>query len=589
MLVLTAAQMREADRLTTERYGIPSLQLMENAGAAVSAYLSAEFPHIASLYVVVLCGKGNNGGDGLVVARRLREIGASPQVVLFADPSALRGDAAVNLKAWQSANGKLRVVTSAAQWADIRKVVSEADVIVDALLGTGLTGPVEGLLATVVGDVNAVAGPFSRGTGPRRHVVSVDMPSGLPSDMTGDMTEGDMTEGDRVEAPAEGVAGPATPDAWPVVAAEATVTFTAPKLGQMVSPLADRVGKLVVRQIGTPTALLDELLENELHKNESRENEFRENGSHESGSPSFVHWLEPGEFRALPMVRHRDANKGSFGHALVVAGSLGKSGAALLAGSAALRVGAGLVTVATPAPVLPIVAGGMPELMSAPLEATDAGTASLRNLDYGRFPALASGKSVLAIGPGLSTNAETQEFIRAVVSASEIPVILDADGLNAFAGRADELAARKTPLLAVTPHPGEMARLLGTSVKDVQAHRLRVAVDAAKRWRAYVVLKGFHTILATPDGRAFFNTNGNPGMATGGTGDVLTGILAGVTAEFGADSWERVLGFGIYLHGLAGDLAAGRFGEAPLVASDLIDALPQTFAELLDEWKFAQC
>ena len=595
MLVLTAAQMREADRLTSERYGIPSLQLMENAGAAVSAYLSAEFPNIASLSVVVLCGKGNNGGDGLVVARRLREIGASPQVILFAEPSALRGDAAVNLQAWQSANGKLRVVTSEAQWADIRKVVPEADVIVDALLGTGLTGPVEGLLATVIGAVNAAAGPFSRGTGPRRHVVSVDMPSGLPSDMSeGDKAEGDMTKGDRAEAPAEGVADPATPDSWPVVAAEATVTFTAPKLGQMVSPLADRVGKLVVRQIGTPTALLDELLENELHKNglhknESRENEFRENGSRQSGSPSFVHWLEPGEFRALPLVRRRDANKGSFGHALVVAGSLGKSGAALLAGSAALRVGAGLVTVATPAPVLPIVAGGMPELMSAPLEATDAGTASLRNLDYGRFPALASGKSVLAIGPGLSTNAETQEFIRAVVSASEIPVILDADGLNAFAGRADELAARKTSLLAVTPHPGEMARLLATSVKDVQAHRLRVALDAAKRWRAYVVLKGFHTILATPDGRAFFNTTGNPGMATGGTGDVLTGILAGVTAEFGTDNWERVLGFGIYLHGLAGDLVAGRFGEAPLVASDLIDALPQTFAELLDEWKFAQC
>ncbi len=468
------------------------------------------------------------------------------------------------------------------------QVVSEADLIVDALLGTGLTGPVKGLLATVIGDVNAAAGLFSRGTGPRRHVVSVDMPSGLASDMTGDVTEGDATEGNmtkgQAEAPAEGVADPATPDAWPVVAAEATVTLTAPKVGQMVSPLADRVGKLVVREIGTPTALLDELLENELHKNESREN-----GSRQSGSPSSVHWLEPGEFRALPMVRRRDANKGTFGHALVVAGSLGKSGAALLAASAALRVGAGLVTVATPAPVLPIVAGGMPELMSAPLEATDAGTASLRNLDYGRFPELASGKSVLAIGPGLSTNAETQEFIRAVVSASEIPVILDADGLNAFAGRADELAARKTPLLAITPHPGEMARLLATSVKDVQAHRLRVALDAAKRWRAYVVLKGFHTILATPDGRAFFNTTGNPGMATGGTGDVLTGILAGVTAEFGSDNWQRVLGFGIYLHGLAGDLAAGRFGEAPLVASDLIDALPQTFAELLDEWKFAQC
>ncbi len=554
MKVLTAAQMREADRLTTERYGIPSLQLMENAGSAVSDYLLNHFRNLASSEVVVLCGKGNNGGDGFVVARRLREAGVSPKVILVADPSALHGDAAANLRAWQSGSGQVHVITSEAQWADTRELVNEADVIVDALLGTGLTGPVQGLLATVIGDVNASAGLRSRGSAHRRQVISVDIPSGLPSDMP----KGEIQGGAEIS--------------WPVIAADTTVTFTAPKLGQMISPLADRVGKLILCQIGTPPVLLDEVLRNQPVKDDS--------------SPT-PHWLEPGEFRTLPMVRRRDANKGTFGHALVVAGSVGKSGAALLAGRAAMRVGAGLVTVATPSPVLPIVAGGMPELMSAPLEATDIGTASLRNLDYGRFSELARGKSVLAIGPGLSMIPETQEFIRGVVGASEIPVILDADGLNAFAGRAGELASRKTSLLAVTPHPGEMARLLGTTVKDVQARRLPVALDAAKAWNAYVVLKGFHTILATPDGHVFFNTTGNPGMATGGTGDALTGMLAGLTAEFGTENWECVLGLGIYLHGLAGDFAAERVGEASLIASDLIEALPEAFAKFIEAWKLA--
>jgi NAD(P)H-hydrate epimerase len=285
------------------------------------------------------------------------------------------------------------------------------------------------------------------------------------------------------------------------------------------------------------------------------------------------------------MVRKADANKGSFGHALIVAGSVGKSGAAVLGGRAALRVGAGLVTVATATDVLPIVAAGMPEMMTAPLLATEDGTASLRNLDSDRFAQIAQGKSVLAMGPGLSTNQETQQFIRAVLQRLSVPVILDADGLNAFAGRSDELSARKPELLALTPHPGEMARLFGTTARDVQGRRLETALEAARRWRAFVILKGFHTILATPEGLAYVNTNGNPGMATGGTGDVLAGMLAGLTAEFGTENWESVLGLGVYLHGLAGDVAAERVGEAPLVASDLIEALPEAYARLVAQWR----
>jgi NAD(P)H-hydrate epimerase len=340
-----------------------------------------------------------------------------------------------------------------------------------------------------------------------------------------------------------------------------TITLTAPKVGQLLSPRADCVGKLIVRDIGTPRELLDD-------------------------DPNLkLHWLESGEFRGLPMVRKADSNKGNFGHALIVAGSVGKSGAAVLSGRAGLRVGAGLVTVATPANVLPIVAAGMPEMMTSPLLENDDGMVSVRNLDDDRFAQVARDKSVLAIGPGLSTNHETQQFIRTVLQKVSLPVILDADGLNAFAGQADELRTRKPELLAITPHPGEMGRLLGATARDVQAKRLEVALDAAEKWKAFVILKGFQTILATPEGQAYVNTTGNPGMATGGTGDVLTGMLAGLTAEFGTKNWEHVLGLGVYLHGLAGDIAAERIGEAPLIASDLIEALPEAYSRLLAEWQ----
>jgi NAD(P)H-hydrate epimerase len=537
MKVLTAEQMREADRLTTERYSIPSLQLMENAGAAVADYLSDAFPDLSTRQILVLCGKGNNGGDGFVVARRLRERNAPPRVFLAAESSEVCGDAAVNLRRWQEGGGgELHVVTSADNWAAAREAVDQADLIVDALLGTGVKGPVKGLLATLIEDVNRWRSRRrARIRGAReRSVIAVDMPSGLPS-------EGEDFGG-------------------PVVRADATVTFTAPKVGQLLSPRADCAGKLVVRDIGTPRDLLED-------------------------DPRLIlHWLEPGEFRSLPLMRKADANKGSFGHALIVAGSVGKSGAAVLGGRAALRVGAGLVTVATPADVLPIVAAGMPEMMTAPLLPTGEGTVSLRNLDSNRFAQIADAKSVLAMGPGLSTNHETQQFIRAVLQKLSLSVVLDADGLNAFAGHSDELRARKPELLALTPHPGEMARLLDMTARDVQARRLEIALEAAKRWQGYVILKGFHTILATPDGRAYVNTTGNPGMATGGTGDVLTGMLAGLTAEFGTKNWEIVLGLGVYLHGLAGDVAAERVGEAPLVASDLIEALPEAYARLTAQW-----
>jgi len=525
--VLTAAQMREADRLTSERYGIPSIELMENAGTAISEFLREKFADITSRKILVLCGKGNNGGDGLVVARLLKDFGSSAVVFLFANPGSVEGDAAANLKRWQQGLGELYVVTSEAEWQSARVALAEADLVVDALLGTGLRGPVEGFLGAVIENLNE-ARAKSRG---KTVVVAVDMPSGLASD-------------------SQDFGGP-------VVAADYTVTLTAPKVGQLVLPHSPCCGVLVVKDIGTPP----ELLEADPHLK--------------------IRWIEPAEFRGLPLVRDPVANKGTYGHALIVAGSLGKSGAAILAARGALRSGAGLVTAATPLNVLPIVAGGLPEMMTVPLGATETGTAGLSSLDYGQFAEILRGKSVLAIGPGLSLHHETQQFIRLVVGQAELPIILDADGLNAYDGIADTLNERHASAMVMTPHPGEMARLLGITVKEVQARRLDVALEAAGRWRAHVILKGFHTILATPQGYAYINTTGNPGMATGGTGDALTGILAGLTAQFGVEDWARVLSFGVYLHGLAGDIAASRVGEAPLIASDLIDAIPEAYARIL--------
>ena len=522
MKILTAEEMREVDRLTTERYGIPGRTLMENAGASVAQFIAQRWTNLAQRRIVVLCGKGNNGGDGFVAARHLRELGAKPEVYLFAAQEEMRGDAATNCKRWQEAYGELHVVRDSSAWQSAKPVLASAEIIVDALLGTGTRGALAGLLGEVVADVNQRRGPI------RSAVVAVDIPSGLVAD-TGEAN-------------------------GPVVKAAHTVTFTAPKIGMTVGASSDHVGRLFVRDIGSPPELIEEV------------------------GKSNIRWIDARELSEFAVPRRADGNKGSYGHALIVAGSVGKSGAAVLASWAGLRVGAGLVTVATPEPVLPIVAAHTPEIMTEPLPATEAGTISMRSFEYERFDKLVKGKRALAIGPGLTTQDETQQFVHAVVERRSAPIVLDADGLNAFAGHAQELRNGNGPI-ALTPHPGEMARLLGCEIKNVQARRLEVARKAAADWNAFVILKGHQTVIASPDGQTFINSTGNPGMGTGGTGDVLTGMLAGLTAQFGTNDWVRVLAFGVYLHGLAGDVAYARAGEAPLLASDLIHAIPRAYQE----------
>jgi hydroxyethylthiazole kinase-like uncharacterized protein yjeF len=537
MKALTAAEMREVDRQTTARFGIPGLQLMESAGQQVCEVIlrwlgsvrAAESRH--GWKISILCGKGNNGGDGLVAARHLKATGVEAKVYFFGDPAKLTGDASENFQRWRNTGGTVNVVGSESEWEKISGAIASSEVIVDALLGTGLRGAVTGITARAITALNELS---KNATAVRPSlIISVDMPSGLPSD-------GEAAEG-------------------PVLRAHQTVTFTAPKIGQLVSVDAPCTGALEVRPIGSPAELVEELGKGELR------------------------WASAEEFAELPLVRAADSNKGTFGHVLIVAGALGKSGAAALAGRMAVRAGAGLVTIATPAVVLPVVAAAQAEYMTVPLQATRAGTVALKNVQGGRWKKIEKGKSVLAIGPGLGTEAQTQRCIRMVVRSTELPVILDADGLNAFDGRADELRQRKSKFLAITPHPGEMARLLGKSTRDVQGDRLKAAREAARRWNAHVILKGFHTLIAEPEGQVFVNTAGNAGLAKGGTGDVLTGLLAALTAQFKTGEWLRVLALGVYLHGLAADIGVTRMDASGLIADDVISLIPEARLKLLRE------
>jgi ADP-dependent NAD(P)H-hydrate dehydratase / NAD(P)H-hydrate epimerase len=531
MKALTAQEMREVDRLTTERYKISGAELMEAAGKHVADAVLRVCPAESRRRILILCGRGNNGGDGLVCARYLKQAGLDPRVWYFGPQPRVGGDASDNFYRWQKDGGALTVVEDVPTWEHRFEAISRAQVLIDALLGTGLRGAAEGLLARVIADINRVT---NNATGMKPgFVFAVDTPSGLPSD-------GEAASG-------------------PVLTAHRTVTFTAPKIGQLESRDAARAGALEVVQIGSPRELVEEV------------------------GKSALRWTEPGEFLGLPLVRPWDSNKGVYGNALLLAGSGGKSGAAILSGSAALRGGAGLVTIATPQPVLPIVAAAHPEYMTEPLAATPAGTVAFENWNNNHFQKLLEKRTVLGLGPGLGTETETQEFIRMVVKNAEIPVVLDADGLNAFAGRAHELQDRKSKYLAITPHPGEMGRVCGKSTKEVQADRLKIAREAARDWNAHVVLKGFHTIIAAPDGQIFVNTSGNPGLSKGGSGDVLTGLLMALTAQFGTNDWLRILSMGVYLHGKAAEIATSDSDVSGLLSSELVDALPHARRALLEE------
>src|SRR5499427_328181 len=504
MRVLNAAQMREADRRTIEDIGIPSLVLMENAGRQVVAAIEAVHADLLERQVAVLCGRGNNGGDGFVVARTLLQRGVDVSVFLIGQVADVRGDARVNLDILGRLGVTVVEIADGQAWELHLSEVRDCNLIVDAIFGTGLNAPVHGLIGSVVADINASGIP----------VVAIDLPSGLSAD---------------------------TPD--PIgasIEAGTTVTLAAPKLPLVLPPGENRAGDIVIADIGIPNDVVDDL-----------------------DGPRLELLTRSGT-RELITPRTPDSHKGDYGHVLIVAGSPGKTGAAHLAAMGALRSGAGLVTVVTPAVCLPIVATMAPEYMTVELDTVDA------LMDIAR--------DVIAIGPGLGQAPETRAFVKSVVEHATTPLVIDADGLNAFADDPDRLTGREGRDVIITPHPGEMARLVGMSTDEVQANRLDIARNFAVAHHLYVVLKGHRTLIATPDEKVFINPTGNPGMATGGTGDVLTGMVAACLAQL-LDS-EAACKLAVYLHGMAGDLADAHAGDLSLIASDLVSHIGTAVHEL---------
>ena len=523
MQVLSAAEMQACDRATTERYGVASLDLMRAAAAAAAAFARKQFPQARR--VTVLCGRGNNGGDGMMVAWLLADAGLAVTTLLLGEPEGLKGDA---LEAWLELSnhpqgpprGQIHVVKAAEDLARLKGVL-DTDLIVDAVVGTGFKPPLKGLALTALKWMKGSTAP----------VLAIDLPSGWAADATSAIVDA------------------------PVFPADAVITFTAPKPAHVFGQLTRAWNQpMVVAPIGSPEAAIVSALK--------------------------LSWS--GSSMALVQTaRPASANKGLFGHVLVVGGTFGsaggKAGAPSMTALGALRVGAGLVTAAVPAPALAVVSAIAPELMTWPLEASAAGAISDGNLAPDRIEALMAGKTVLAIGPGLGQSPETVKFTTGLLAATKIPAVIDADALNILAAKPVLLAKlAKGRTLVLTPHPGEMARLTGLTVAEVQARRLETARAFAERLGVTLVLKGARTLIAHPNGEVAVNTTGNPAMAKGGSGDLLTGLIAGLLAQYPGDVAQAVEA-AVYLHGLAADLAVRESDEHTLLATDSLQFLSRAF------------
>jgi ADP-dependent NAD(P)H-hydrate dehydratase / NAD(P)H-hydrate epimerase len=532
MKILTAQQMREIDRLTVEQCGIPYPTLMETAGARVVEAIIEHGEPITNSVFSVFCGKGNNGGDGAVVARLLWMRGAPLVCVyIFGRIAETKGEARTNFEIVSRVYEEERKRAKYIPRLSVQEITEEdaadiydaADVVIDALLGTGLTRPAEGLYAKAIESIN--------GYGDTATIVSVDIPSGLSSD-TGQPI-------------------------GPCVQADLTVSLTAPKIGNVLPAASESNGKLVIASIGTPNWLIEEESGSNLHLVEEK---------------LIAEWLRVSR-------RQADAHKGSVGDVLLIAGSRGKTGAAALSSETVLRAGAGLVTVATARSAQSLlVTQARTEVMTEALEETHDGAISSAALD--RALQLAQKRTVIAVGPGLSSSDEsTRAFARVMVEKRTAPMVIDADGLNALAPWPGDLKGSDQAPIIVTPHPGEMARLTGKANAEVVADRINVAREFATQHHIITVLKGSRTIIASPGGEVYVNPTGNAGMATAGSGDVLTGLVAGLLAQRPSEPIEATIA-AVYLHGLAGDLAANRLGMRPLIASDIIANLSEAILQV---------
>jgi NAD(P)H-hydrate epimerase len=522
MDVVTARQMQELDKRTIQEEGIPGRVLMENAGRGTFEQLLRHFPDIRQKRVVVVSGRGNNGGDGFVIARYLLNHSVAVKVFLLAPKAALRGDAAASMEAFQRAGGAVTETPDESAWQKALPGLQHAGLIVDAIFGTGLSSAVTGLALRVIEDINKTGKP----------VVAVDLPSGL-------------------DASTGAVLGTA-------VTAHLTCTFGLVKRGLVVYPGASCAGQLEVIDIGIPQTLID-------------------------AAGLQDHLLEENGFKGKLPQRKPDSHKGTYGHAFIVAGSPGKTGAAAMAALAAMRVGAGLVTIGVAASLNQILAIKVTEAMTEPLP--DGGAGFLTMDAWPRIREVLPGKTVVALGPGISDRDETAELVFKILSSADKPLVIDADGLNAVA-RNPEILKKAQARVVLTPHPGEMARLAGTTTQAVQADRIEAARKFAADYGVILVLKGARTVIAEPGGHVYINPTGNPGMASGGMGDVLTGMIAGFIGQ-GLDVILAVQ-LAVFMHGRCADQIAERRSGIGILATDIIEELPGTLREFITPKRYGQ-
>lgn len=512
MRALLADEMRAVDRRAIDELGIPGPVLMENAAIGLADAIGENFP--AARRVVIVCGPGNNGGDGFALARHLDGRGYEVAAFLLG-ASRPKGDGLLQLEILERAGFDCPRIGPGEDWAPLLEAAGRADLLVDALFGTGLTRPLEGFFAEAIG--------LLAGLG--KEVLAVDLPSGLDASLARPI-------------------GPCLP-------AAVSVTFAAPKLAHLLAPACDLCGRLVVADLGLPAGMVD------------------------AAPGSF--WLSTAEeLTAELLPRPAGAHKGDFGHVLLLGGSLGKAGAMVLAARAAVRGGAGLVTAAVPAPLADLVDGQSLESMTLPLPESEGCFAAA---GWTALEAALTGKNSLAVGPGLGRSEEAFVLVRRLVAESVLPLVLDADGLNAFAGDLAALAGRRAPTV-LTPHPGELGRLLGLTTAEVEADRVSAALAAAGRSGAVVVLKGRRSLIASPEGELWINPTGHPILASGGSGDVLTGLLGALLAQ-GYESLAAAR-LAVFLHGLAGEKLAAESGPRGGRAGDLVEQLPAAWRVLSD-------
>jgi len=514
MLVVTPDEMKIIDKTAIDEFGIPGIVLMENAALGVVREIVKILGDIPGKKAIVLAGKGNNGGDAFAVARHLFNMGANVSVHVLAKLADVKGDAKINLDILLKMGIEVNEITEGQHIAVVEEKLKFSDIVIDGLLGTGLKGEVTGVMAGVIDAVNKSCVP----------VVAVDIPSGVDGE-TG-----------KVSAKC--------------IKAKTTVTFAFPKIGQLVHPGCEYVGKLEIVDISIPSAAV-------------KETEIKK------------YLIDSGLVSQLIPKREANTNKGTYGKVLVVAGSRGMTGAACLTGSAALRAGSGLVYMAAPLSLLPIYAGALVEALTIPLEDENKGYITKESVH--KILMQLEKVDVAAVGPGLSTGDETKEVVYSIVKNSKVPIVLDADGINILAEDLSILKERKAQMV-ITPHPGEMARLLGTTVKEIQEDRINIARSFSKEWGVTTVLKGSRTIIASPEGEIYINTTGNAGMATGGSGDVLTGIIASFIGQ-GLKPLDAAVA-GVYLHGVCGDNIAQRNGAHGLIAGDLAREIPKVIFEI---------